>query len=278
MEVNFGASDNSAPVPEVAPQTAALVPVTAQPVEKKEFAVGDILPRFQDIVMPRLAIVHPSSRIKDSFVEGSLVYAQNTELFRPARINAKSQTVETPATAPLNVTFLGKIRDTRFVEKVKNFGSGQGQIVNSEADVARVGGTLDYQEAKLKERDGIRLFEPLLEWLVAIARPEIVPDDDTLFSFPVGSDKYTLAVYGCKGSAYVAACKEVLFPARLLNVLRKGYYTHSWSLSTRLKTYKTGNKSWVPVLVPREKASPEFLDFVRNVVNPGGSAAAEAAE
>lgn len=289
MQVTFGNPEGAAPVPaqpaqpeqytqadlegafNAAPtQAAAKNPccaVVAAP-SNSEFSVGDLLPSFADIILPRINIIHPSSRLKSSFSEGAVVYGQGLELFTPAVINARTQSIERAATPPLNITVIGFPRPTRYVEKVPFNTQTRGLLADSEAAVYRAGGTLDYQEWKLKEKDGIRYFEPMLDLLVAVARPAHVKDNDTVFSFPVGPDKYTVVLWSCKASAYTAVCKRTLFGARRFNVLRGGYFTHSWNLTTLYTQFRTGNSAWLPVLTPREKSTPEFLAFVKEILNP----------
>jgi len=225
------------------------------------FPLGDDLPGFQDVILPRVNLVHDVGGLKDTFSPGEIVFDQRTVLFSPP--NAKAKTEATP---PVNITVLGII-SKRFSEKIE--GGVGGMIVKTEAAVRENGGTLDYNEWKLKKASGMKRFEHLNDMLVAIRRPEHVKDDDTVFTFAVGPAKYALGVWAVKGSAYTHAYKRVLAHARIFGVLRTGYPSHSFSLTTRLETTPgVANPYWVPVLVPATKSTPEFLEFVMAILNP----------
>lgn len=274
MKVSFDKtgedSGASAPVPTAEQPSVALARIeSGAPVVRNDtFMVADLIPGFSDVILPRINLVHPLGELKDSFPQGSIVFGQNTLLFSPTVVNKATSTITKPATAPVNITVLGFPRPTRYVEKIE--GGERGMLVDSEDAVRSVGGTTDYKEHQLKKASGMRYFQPMADLLVAIARPEIVADDDTLFTFPVGPDKYTIGLFAAKATAYTAVCKSVLFPARKLGLLRGGYPTYSFNLSTRLKSFPGGNEAWVPVLVPREKSSEAFMEFARAILNPAG--------
>lgn len=275
MKVDFSNNPNndsgaSAPVEETQPSVALTkIASSVSVLNNGTFIAGDLIPGFQDCQLPRINLVHPLGDLKDSFPQGAIVFNQNTLLFSPAVVNKAASTIIKPATEPVNITVLGFPRPTRYVEKVE--GGERGMLVDSEDAVRNAGGTTDYKEAQLKKASGMKYFQPLADMLVAIARPEIVSDDDTVFSFPVGAtEKYTIGLFACKATAYTAVCKSVLFPARKLGVLRGGYPAHSFNLSTKLKSFPGGNEAWVPVLTPRVKSSPEFLEFAKTILNPAG--------
>lgn len=241
----------------------------APAVHNGAFMAADLIPGFSDVILPRINLVHPLGDLKDSFPQGAIVFGQNTLLFSPAVVNKATSTITKPATSPVNITVLGFPRPTRYVEKVQ--GGERGMLVDSEDAVRGAGGTTDYKEWDLKKASGMRYFQPMADMLVAIARPEIVADDDTLFTFPVGpTEKYTIGLFAAKATAYTAVCKSVLFPARKLGLLRGGYPTYSFNLSTRLKSFPGGNEAWVPILTPREKSSEAFMEFARAILNPAG--------
>lgn len=287
MEVTFGQNEQPAidvtakvtpvpaaqtPTPAPAPAPACSVPATVPtmgPPAKSGLALGDEIPEFKDIILPRLNLVQNIGGLKDSFPPGALVYNQATTLFVPPFINAKTNTIERQATPPVILTVIG-FKPTRYSEKIE--GGVKGMIVDTEDEVRAAGGTLDYAEWQLKKKDGMRRFEPLADALVAIQRPEAVADDDTIFTYSVEGVKYTLALWALHGTVYTAACKRVFFPARAVGCLRKmadgsgGYPTWAYAVSTREETYKNGNKSWVPVCVPARKNTVAFIEFVRSII------------
>lgn len=263
----------ASPTPAPAPAPPSAPPVT-QAVAKvtgggalapRGLVLGDKIPDFDDIILPRLNIVQNMGDLKDSFPLGALVFNQSTVVFTPPKVNAKTSVVEQAATAPVSLVCLG-FRPTRFVEKVA--GGGRGLIVKTEEEVRANGGTLDYNEWNLKKTDGMKRFEPLAEALVAIERPEIVADDDTVFVYPVDGKKYALALWGMKGTAYTAAAKRVFFTGRAMGCLRDGYPSRSFALTTRWQKFSETNAAWVPVLIPGQPSTPELLAWVTGVLNP----------
>jgi hypothetical protein len=225
--------------------------------------LGDFLPAFRDVILPSLQIAHPVGEVGRSHIHGSVVYDGRVHLYEPADIDMSTGTVRRPATKPFTVTFLG-FETPSYREKVK--GGLGGLLVKTEQQVTAAGGTLDYQEWELKKASGMKYFEPTTKAMVAIERPEHLPDDDSIFVHEVNGLKYTLAFWTFKASAYTAACKRVLFTAKLTGCLQKGYPTFSFSASTRLTPFRNGNAAWLPVLVPNKPSTPEFLDFVKRVL------------
>lgn len=252
------------------------VPVTEQPPEATQPAnentavatrapsglvLGDHLPSFSEIILPRVNLVASVGGLKDTFEPGSYVYDQRVILYTPPRITGGR--VEREGTPPVIVTVLG-FRPTRFVENVK--GGGRGLICNTEAEVTAAGGTLDYKEFKRKEKDGMLRFDYMAEALLAIERPAAVADDDIVFNFPADGIKYTLALYSMKASAFTVA-KSTVFRHRSLGCLTGGYPTHSWALSSILApTPDKSSTYWRPVLIPHKKSTPAFLDFAQSVI------------
>jgi len=299
MEVNFSNNPNNPATPTIdvaatvvpapAAPVAAVVPSPAAPVAAAAVAVvpkvgvparnnmllGDTLPDLTDMIIPRINLVQNIGDLKDSFPSGSLVYDQRIVLYTPAAINVKAQTIERPASGPVNMTFLG-FRPTKYVEKVS--GGARGMMVNSEAEVRNAGGTLDYGEWKQKRAAGMKRFEYMADALVAIERPEICPDDSTVFTFEIGPLKYTLALWAIRGTAYTHLLKKVIFYARRFGALKAGGYpSWSYSLSTREQEF-TGeegakNHSWIPVAIPRLHSTPEFIAFARDILTGGDSGA-----
>jgi len=140
-------------------------------------------------------------------------------------------------------------------------------LCTTEEQGRAAGGTLDYNEWRLKASSGMKRFEYMADALVAIQRPEIVADDDTIFVYPVEDKKFALAIWSLKGSAYTAACKRVFFTARSMGCLRGGYPTYSYVVTTRSEpTPDKSSTYFVPVCLPSKKSSPEFLNWVATVL------------
>jgi hypothetical protein len=231
--------------------------------------LGDRLPDFKDIILPRLNLVQGVGLLKDQFPVGAIVFGQNTVLFTPPVVNPKTGNMERAALPPVNITILG-FRPTRFVEKL--VGGARGMICNTEDEVRAAGGTLSYKEAESKRASGMKLFQEMAEALVAVRRPEVCGDDDTMFVYPVEengvTNKYALALWSMKGSAYTAAAKRVFFTGRAVGCLRGGYPTYNFDFTARFETWVNGNSAWVPVCVPCKKSTDGFLEFARAILNP----------
>lgn len=250
------------------PSVPAVTQKFQTPASSGKLLLGDFLPSFADIIMPRLNIAQQIGELKNSFDPGTIVFNMTTALFTGPVIDAKTNTIATPATPPVTVVCLG-FRPTRFVEKVP--GGGRGMIVSSEEAVRDNGGTLDYSEHKLKEKDGMKRFEQLAEALFAIERPAHIADDDNIFVYPIEGKKYALAIYGMKGMSYTVA-KAVLFTNRRMGCLRQGYPTRIFSLTSRWKPTEGGHGAWIPVLIPGATTSPEFISWVASVLDPDEAA------
>ena len=279
-EVKFGVGEQpvapQAPVPG-APETTTATPAApattccAPPAVRNTnsalgptgLVLGDKIPAFDEVILPRLNIVQNLGELRQSFELGSLVFNQQVPLFIPGKVNEKTKTVEREATPPASLTVLG-FRPTRFCEKTT--GGARGIICDTEAQVRANGGTLDYAEWKLKSASGMKRFEPLADALVAIERPAQLPDDDTTFVYEVDGHKYALALWGLRGTSYTAAAKRVFFTQRAVGCLRGGYPTWAYSVSTREETYPGGNKAWIPICLPNHKNSDAFMAFVRSVL------------
>lgn len=265
MEINFSKSGEGAVPVDAAPTPAnPETPNTSTAVATTQpLPLGAPQSALSEIVLPKLNLVHSVGVLKDSFTPGSYVHAQSLVLYTPPQINQKTQTVERAGTPPLNVTFLD-LRPMRYFEHVR--GGGRGDIANTLDEVARLGGTVNYNEWKLKERDGMKRFDKGIDCLLAVERPEQVSDDDTVFVFDVEGKKYALCLYTMKASAYTELKRTVLTHQHI-GCLRKGTATHSYSLSSCLKpTPDKSSTYWAPVLVPAKPSTPAFLEFAKTVL------------
>lgn len=266
VEVVNSVPEAAKPVTDAAPATAAVatVPKNTNMIAPSGIVLGDKIPDFNDIILPRLNIVQNLGELGKTYPLGSIVFGQNLVLFQPSIVNPKTGNTERQGTPPIIITVLG-FRPTRFVERTS--GGARGALVNTEAEVRAAGGTLDYKEWELKSASGMKLFQSLAEALVVVQKPDAIADDDTVFVYQVDGKKWALALWAMKGSAYTAGAKT-FFTARSLNCLRNGYPTHSWNLSTRLKPFGGTKEAWVPVLVPQMKSSPEFMAFAAQILAP----------
>lgn len=289
MEVNFGTTP-STPATDVAatstpvanPAAPAAAPVAAPaasqvPAVTSRLLLGDKLPDFKDIILPRLNMAQNIGGLQEQFAPGTIIHNQQRQLYVPGRINPKTQTVERKPTEPLVVLVFG-FKDTRYFEKVKwgAEGGASGMVVDSEEQVRANGGTLDFNEWKAKQAAGMKRFEPGIDALVAVQRPEgndqesgqpLCPDDGSVFNFEVEGKKYALAFWGLRGTCYTAACKRVLFYERRCGCMRTGGYpSWSWSVTTREESWPGGVKSWIPIFVANKPSTPAQVDFAKSIL------------
>jgi hypothetical protein len=284
-EVVFGSQSGSAPAPvveetkqvvntpvaDVKVETTTTHSVPATQGATNAFRLGDRLPGFKDVTLPRLNIVYSVGELGKSFAAGSIVFGKETILYTPMEIDKAQGVITKPALPPVTIYVLGIVSE-RFSEKIK--GGMGGEIVDTEAEVRAAGGTLDYKEWNLKKGEGMRRFEPLVELLVAIEKPAHVNDGGAVFGFDVGDKKFTIGFWSCKGSAYTEAVKGVFNTQRLMGVLRGGYYTHAFALTTKSKLFKLPDGSFeapIPVARPLKPTPPDVLEFIKNIVQPVSS-------
>lgn len=232
------------------------------------FKLGDRLPSFKDVILPRLNIVYAVGELGKSFPAGAIVFNKEIVLYTPPIIDAQQGVITQAATPPVVLYVIGIVSE-RFSEKIQ--GGMGGEIVDSETEVRAVGGTIDYREWNLKKGEGMRRFEPLIDLLIAIEKPTHICDPDgATFGFPVGDTQVAIGFWGCKGVSYTHAVKRVFNMHRLTGVLRGGYYTHSFKVSTRPEKFTIPNQGTffapVPVCVPKAKTTPEMLELIRSIV------------
>lgn len=270
MEVKFGADSGAAPAPQVETKTvtptpapvAESAPAGSQLPAQRKFLLGDRLPSFKDVILPRLNIVQGIGNLKDTFVPGEIVFNQATVLYTPPQIDPKTGNATRKGTSPITSYVVGIISD-RFSEVVQ--GGFGGLIVDTEAEVRNSGGTLDYKEWELKQKDGMKRFQAITDLLMLVERPETVKDDDIVFNFAIDGKKYALGAWALKGSAYTAVMKRVFNYHRLAGILKGGFPTYSFAIATHLEKFKNGNSAWVPSAVPIGKTSDAVLAFIHEV-------------
>jgi hypothetical protein len=226
--------------------------------------LGDYLPSFKDIILPRFGMAQNIGALKESFFPGSIVLDRKVALFIPPAM--KDGAVTRQATPPVTFIVVG-FRPTRFVEKIEG-SADRGQIVATEKAVSLAGGTLDWGEWKLKKASGLKLFQPLADAFLVVERPASQEKDTTNFTYEVDGKFYALALWAMKGTAYTSAAKRVFFTSRRIGILRQGGYP-SWNftIATREDSFGGGNKAWVPVCLPKEKTTPAMLEFITQVLS-----------
>lgn len=255
------------------PASAALVPVPTAPV-----AVAPASPApfyddenigFEDIILPRINIVQKVGELSNVFAGGEIILKMALPIYTPPII--KDGVIAKPGTEMLNLTVLG-FRKKQFAEKI--VGGNQGALCNTEEEVAKLGGTLDYaeHEAKVKAQIPSKLFQRLATALCLIECPAALKGTDAgnlEFAHECEGRKYALVLWSMKGTAYTNGAKR-FFTARKLGHLKSGGYpSYSWSLGTKLEGYGT-NFAYIPVLKEVNKPNPPaFLAFVKELLGMG---------
>jgi hypothetical protein len=275
MEVKFGANqvpaDGVTPQPQpAAPEAQVPAPIPSGAVAPAQMLLGDRLPTFTEIILPRLNLVQNIGLLKEQFESGSIVFGQSTVLYLPEKKDLNGTLVRAQS-PPVIMTFLG-FKPEKYVEKVE--GGARGLSCDSPAQVRELGGTTDWAEWNLKKTSGMKRFEPMLDALVAVERPACcVPANgaaDPVFNYEVDGKLYALAFWALRGVVYTDVYKRVLAPGRFSGFLRVGGYP-SWSVSirTKSKSFDSGKKSaWSGVAEPVAPSSPAMLEFVKSVLNP----------
>jgi|KBSSwiStaDraftv2_1062776.scaffolds.fasta_scaffold10740_2 hypothetical protein len=281
-EVKFGNDSGSSPAPVIDVETKTVSTPVADvkvettttvassspgvPATKDAFKLGDYLPGFKDINLPRLNLTYSVGELGKNFTPGSIVFGKETILYSPAEIDQKQGVITRAQLPPVVICVIGIVW-LKFQEKLA--GQVGGEIVDTEDAVRAVGGTLDYNEWKLKKAEGMRRFEPMTELLLAIEKPAHVQDDGAVFGFTVGSRKMTVGYWNCKGSVYTEAMKNTFNYQRRLGCLQDGYFSRTWSLSTRMKSFKTDTGKFeapVPVLAVKAVTDTDLMGFIHKVV------------
>lgn len=256
-----------------APSTAVAIPAPAGPVVKHQDPTAidnDDNIGFDDVILPRINIVQKVGDLSAIFPGGNIVLNQQVEIHEPQFIHPENPALNKAGTGLLNLTVIG-FRKRQFTEKVA--GGKLGMLLNSEEDVVKNGGTLDYNEWKASEEasklpgnpPAKRRFERLATALILIEKPAFLADDDhVLFPYDFEGKYYTLCLWSMKGISYTSGAK-LMFTARKIGHLRNGYSAQSWSVTTKLEKYGE-NMAYKPILKPGAKNSDSFRKFCRTII------------
>lgn len=225
---------------------------------------------FDDVILPRINIVQKVGDLSAIFPGGNIVLNQQVEIHEPLFIHPEDPKLNKPGTGLLTLTVIG-FRKRQFTEKVA--GGKLGMLLNTEEDVVKNGGTLDYNEWKASVEaakiagnpPAKRRFERLATALILIEKPEFLTDaDHVLFPYDFEGKYYTLCLWSMKGISYTSGAK-LMFTARKIGHLRAGYSAQSWSVTTKLETYGD-NMAYKPILKPGAKNSDSFRKFCRTII------------
>lgn len=226
----------------------AVVPPTGVPAPSTPFRDDENIDA-SDLLIPHLNIVQKVGELSNVHPGGSVIL--NGQLI------LASNPTPTAASEPiLQIVVIG-FRPTRFVEKV--VGGLRGNIFDTEDEVVKAGGTLDYNEAKATSKP---LYQKLATALILIEQPKGL--DDTSFPHEFNGKRYALALYSMKGTAYTNAAKH-FFSQRKIGFLREGYRFGQWAFQSILKKFES-NYAYIPLVRPGEKTTPEFRAWLTKLL------------
>jgi hypothetical protein len=220
---------------------------------------------FADIRFPKIKIVQKSSSLAVAFSLGEVVLKDQIAIYTPPVIQ-DGQLLKA-GSEPVTVVCIG-FRKDRFVEQVPYGSDQQGILAHSLAEVAKANGTLNYKENKEKQAAGIptRLFQTLSTALFLVRKPKDVQDPDRiLFPFVCEDQQYALATLDMKGGLFTEGAAVIRQDKRAGHLVAGGYPSFTYTFGTKLKTYGTGNTSYVPVLKAGVKTSDTLRAFIKQI-------------
>ncbi len=240
------AGEAQGPASAVAPAAAAQPPAVVPP---RPFDDENI--DASDITILRLNIAQKVGDLGNQFTPGSLVYDQSLPMIEAPLPNTVSKSIR--------FVVIG-FQPKKFEEKVP-FGTQGAQVFDTEEELVKFGGTLDFEEAKTKK---IPLFQRSATALLLVEQPEGF--DAAAFPHAIDGKNYTLALFKMKGSLYTNGAKT-LFTARKIGHLKAGGYRSGfWTFATFLKKHMGGNASFIPVFKPAGVTSPALQQAVVELI------------
>jgi hypothetical protein len=220
---------------------------------------------FADIRFPKLKVVQKSSSLAVAFDLGEVVLKDQIAIYTPPVI--KDGQLVKAGSEPVTLVCIG-FRKDRYTEVVPYGSDAQGILANSLQEVARANGTLNYKEhrEKLAAKIPSREFKTLATALFLIKKPADVQDPDrVLFPFVCEDSQWALATLDMKGGLFTE-CAQVLRQEKKAGYLTAGGYTSFLhTFGTKLKTYGTGNTSYVPVVKAGAKTSDVLRAFIKQI-------------
>lgn len=263
MEISFAKPNAETPVVETTPLVPASTPM---PVATYDGGFDDGEISLDDIVIPRLNLVHRVGDLGLIFNPGEIVLNVTTVVYEP-----ENKEKGVPGSGPLVVVPIG-FKKITFCEKT--VGGAKGRMLRSEAEVVANNGTLDYNEAK-SSKGTKQYFERYATALLLIRQPvELLPDEEKqIFTHSIDGANYTLAQFSSKGTAYTAFAKRLMTERKIGFLREGGYPSFSWFFATTMKSYpKEGggvNLVPVPLLKPGAKTTQAVRDYIKDSLGFG---------
>jgi hypothetical protein len=199
-----------------------------------------------DLVLPRLNIVQKVGDLSNVFPPGTIVLG--------AQLVLTEAPVQLAVSKPIRIVLLG-LQPTTFSEKLE--GGARGNYFRTEKEVVDAGGTLDWNEAQVTEK---QLYQRVCLGLVAVEQPAGI--DGSMFPHTFDGKNYALALYTMKGTAYTNAARHFKSARKIGHLRTTGYRYGSWSFASQLKKYGS-NFSYIPVLKPADATTEAFRDQLK---------------
>lgn len=257
MEISFAKPNAETPVVE----TTQLIPASSPlPVATYDGGFDDNDIAIEDIIIPRLNVVHRVGDLGLIFNPGELVLNVTTVVHEP-----ENREKGVPGSGPLVIVPIG-FKRIQFCEKT--VGGAKGRMLKTEAEVVANNGSLDYNEAKAS-KGAKAYFERYATALLLIKQPVILlPDaEEQIFTHHIDGERYTLAQYSSKGTAYTAFAKRLMTEKKIGFLREGGYPSFSWFFTTVMKSYpKDGggvNLVPVPLLKPGAHTTQAVRDYIK---------------
>lgn len=232
------------------PGVPAVIPPAGVPAASNSGYHDDSNISASDLKLPRFNIVQKVGELSNHHQGGTIVLDGTLTLADAPKANAES--------TPVRFVVVG-LQPKKFIEKVA--GGLRGNIFDTVQQVVAKGGTLDYNEATASQGK-IPLYQELITALIAIERPANV--DPNSFPLDFGGKQYALALYSMKGTSYTNAAKHIL-TSRKMGACKEGFRFGWWTITSKLKAYGA-NASYIPVVRPQEKSTPEFRAYLTELL------------
>lgn len=201
-----------------------------------------------DLKLPRFNIVQKVGELSNIHTPGAIVLDGSLTLADAPKQNAES--------SPVRFLVVG-LQPKKLVEKVE--GGLRGNVFDTDQQVVAAGGTLDYNEAKATQKP---LYQTLITGLILIEKPANL--DPNSFPLDLDGKQYCLALYSMKGTSYTNAAKHIL-TARKMGACKEGFRFGWWTMTSKLKAYGQ-NFSYIPVVRPQEKSTPELRAYLTELL------------
>lgn len=234
-------------------------PLPPPAVQSSPFDENEVVD-IKDIILPRLNLVQNIGELSTRYTPGDILLNGELVLSLPYVRNDKREIdkVQTAAREKPELVVLGFL-PKRWIERTEN--NEQGGIANSPEEVVQFGGTVDYNEHKAT---GKPWFQTQATAVVLIRKPSHIKDE-AQFTLAYGDDRFALALWSMKGTAYTRGAKVFYTARSKFGHLKDGYQFGSWTLDTD-PAYKAGNNFVVaPILKQANATTPEFRGFTKSI-------------